>query len=287
MKNDIDLYGLGEFAAKTILEGQIQPDFRIENVRYNGSDIVFVDYANMFIRNIPNDLDENLLRQLTESLFSLVRSVKDYQEISKLRAGFTARGGILADILWQNLANKGFSSLSYKGLYNDKLQYDAINELSLEITTKQILQWKSASLNEVAIENFQTISSYYVSNIRKEMSSLSLFYLDRLYYSRCYDKLFEYFPEQIPVLIMNMGMSAFRNDYKYRAFGLLSKCIDMTKTDSEINKQCTKALNRLIHSKRLIPELKKLILDNMDNELFEFLWLLSDVDTFEQTLSKS
>lgn len=85
---------------------------------------------------------------------------------------------------------------------------------------------------------------------------------------------------------MNMGMSAFRNNKKYSAFGLLSKCVDMSKNNFMINKMCTKTLNKLRHTKHLFPALKNLILDYIDRELFELLWILDDVDAFEHQLSE-
>ena len=281
-------YMIGEFAAELMLKGYIQPDFKIENIGIdiNENRLIFVDYADMFIRKIPDDLDENLLRQLTESLFSLVRSIDNYKYISIMRAGFTARGGILADIIWQNLANKGFTSLSYKEIFDNKLNYSAIDDLTLEITTKQIIQWKAIPFDKVKIGVLPSLIIFLDSDIRKQTPSISLYYLDRMYYSRCYNKLAEKDFDEDPILIMNMGMAAFRNNKKYCAFGLLSKCIDMTQINSEINKKCTKVLNKLRHTKHLSPALKKLILDYVDHELFEFLWILNDVDAFEHQLSE-
>ncbi len=274
-------YIIGEFAAEQMLKGNIQPDFKIENIGIDQDRLVFVDYADMFIRKIPDDLDENLLCQLTESLFSLVRSIENCKYISIMRAGFTARGGILADIIWQNLANRDFTSLSYIGIFDNEPNYSAIDDLTLEITTKRIIQWQAIPLDKVNIEALPSLNIFLNSDIRKETPSISLYYFDRMYYSRCYNKL-----KEDPILIMNMGMSAFRNNKKYCAFGLLSKCIDMTETNSEINKKCTNVLNKLGHTKHLSPALKKLILDYVDHELFEFLWILNDLDAFEHQLSK-
>lgn len=279
-------YIIGEFAAEQMLKGNIQPDFKLENIGISEKGLIFVDYADMFIRQIPDDLDDNLLRQLTESLFSLVRSIDNYKYISIMRAGFIARGGVLADIIWKNMANKGFNSLSYKGICDNKLQYDAIDDLTLEITTERIIQWKKLPFDKVKIGELPNMNIFLNSDIRKETPAISLYYFDRLYYSRCYNKLDEEDSDEDPILIMNMGMSAFRNNKKYCAFGLLSKCIDMTQTNSEINKKCAKVLNKLRHTKHLSTTLKKLILDYVDYELFEFLWILNDVDAFEHQLSE-
>lgn len=125
-------YIIGEFAAEQMLKGHIQPDFKMENIGIDKNRLEFVDYADMFIRKIPDDLDENLLRQLTESLFSLVRSIDNYKYISNMRAGFTARGGVLADIIWHNLANRGFTSLSYKGICDNRPPQKLKNNLKRE-----------------------------------------------------------------------------------------------------------------------------------------------------------
>ncbi len=286
MNEYMKYYILGEFAAEQMLKGHIQPDFKLENIGISEKGLIFVDYADMFIRQIPDDLDDNLLRQLTESLFSLVRSINNYNYISIMRVGFIACGGVLADIIWKNMANKGFTSLSYNGIYDSILKYDAINYLSKEITTKQIIQWKEITFDKFKIEDLSNIVVYLNSEIRNETPLLSLFYLDRLYFIICFKNLDQYLPDQVPILIMNMGMSAFSHGEKYCAFGLLSKCINMTETDPEINKQCTMALNQRIFTECLSPALKKLILDCGDYDLFEFLWILNDVDTFEHQLSE-
>lgn len=165
------------------------------------------------------------------------------------------------------------------------MQYDAIDDFTLEITTKRIIQWKELPFNKVKFGDLSSIGIYLNSGIRKETPSFSLFYLDRLYFSRYYNFLNEHFSDQVSI-IMNMGVSAFRNNKKYCAFGLLSKCIDMTEPNSEVNKICAKVLNELIYTMHLSPALKNLILDYVDNELFEFLWILNDVDAFEHQLSE-
>ena len=277
-------YILGLWVAENMLSGHIQPDLKIDNIGQSEKGPVFVDSADMFECCIPDDLDEKLLLQLTESIFSFIRSVNDRSKISCFRAGFTARGGILADIVWHNLANKGFYYISYMGISNGKLRYEAVDAISLGITKKIILQWENISLDEVLIQRIPTLTAYIQSEIRTATSSYCLPYLDRLYFTKCFEVFRETEPEQLPTIIMNMGMSALRSENRYTAYGLLNKAVNMPKCNNITKKMCEKALNKLVHTKRLSMEIKDQILSKTDYDLFDFLWLLDDLDTFEEQL---
>lgn len=277
-------YAIGEFAADIMLKGVIQKDFKLDNIGFSNSNPVFVDYADCVNFSIPNELNEEFLREISESLFSLIRSLKTFESVSTVRAGLIAKGGILADIAWRNLSNNGVNALSYKSLIDKSLKYDGINELKNEINRNRIIQWKDMPLDNITIEKYRDLVSYKNSDIRKGTSSFLKFHLDRLYYIRCYNELIKSNANQIPIPIMNMGVTAFRDDKKYCAFGLLNKCIAMSKNNTMMDQMCEKSLRKLIHTKRLSPKLKKLILENLDLEFFELLWLLDDIDTFEKQL---
>lgn len=278
-------YKLGEFAASTMLKGHIQPDFKLNNTGFDKSNIIFIDYADMFICKIPDDLNEILIRRLNKALSVLVRdSLKNNQDISWLRAGFIARGGLLADMLWINMANNGFSSLSYYGICKKPLRNVNIDNRTLEMFKEQIWRWNSIPLDEITIRSLPTLSSYYESGIREKAPLFALFYLDRLYYSRCYSKLVMDSIDQIPILIMNMGITALQHNHKYCAFGLLRKSMAMATTNYETYITCRKAINKLVQTQRLVPELMNLIFANIKLPLFDFLWLLNDIDVFEDQL---
>ena len=82
-----------------------------------------------------------------------------------------------------------------------------------------------------------------------------------------------------------MGLLAYQFGKTYSAFGLLSKCAEISRLDHDINKVCTDKLLSLKQTERIAPELENIILDNIDKDLFELLWLLNDLDTFEKQLS--
>ena len=94
----------------------------------------------------------------------------------------------------------------------------------------------------------------------------------------------QYCPEQVPILILNMGLLAHQFGKNYSAFGLLSKCVEINRLYHDINKVCTDKLHTLKQTESIAPELENIILDNIDKDLFELLWLLNDLDTFEKQL---
>ena len=46
----MNMYAIGEFAAETMLNGIIQPDFKMDNLGINGSRIVFVFLMNSIMK---------------------------------------------------------------------------------------------------------------------------------------------------------------------------------------------------------------------------------------------
>ena len=281
----MNMYAIGEFAAETMLNGTIQPDFKIDNLRIDGSSIVFVDSPEVFSCCIPDELDNDLLRKITESIFSLLRSLHSYKDISSFRVGFTARGGLLADIVCNNLANKGFSSLSYTGIYDNRLLYDTSNMPFTKILKEYISEWKTIPFDIINIGNIPSLEAYLRSEIRTTRAQLSTYYLDFLYYIRSYIILQQHCPEQVPILILNMGLLAYQFGKTYSAFGLISKCGKISGLDHNINKVCADKLHTLKQTENIATALENIILDNIDKELFELLWLLNDLDTFEEHLS--
>lgn len=274
----------GKLLADNMLRGYIVPDFSFTNIGIAEHGRVLIDSASAFRKQIPDDLDELLVNQLSESLFSYLRSVDDNSVIGAFRAGFISYGGILADIVWNNLANKGFSSLSFMRISDVSLKYDVCEKICFDITEKLIREWADTELTKINKKNFQILDLYVHSKVRKDISSFSLPYLYRLYYIMNYELNPEGSPEVDFDTMRNMGISAFRNNEKYLSFGMLNRFIRMSDHSFEDEKYCLKTLNELKHKKRLSSELKELILNNIELGFFDFLWLLNDIDTFEEQL---
>lgn len=267
-----------------MLKGVIPIDFKLDNIGISEKGPVLNDYSNMYFFHMPDGLDGEFLRRESASLMAMISSINEIDDISHFRTGFIMQGGVLADIVWRNLSDHGFTLLSYKEITDKSLRYDAAEELDSQINITRIVKWNDIPLDSINLGEYPEPSFYSFSDVRNNTSSFLKFYLDRLYYIKSYAVYYEKSPELFPIVLMNLGTSAFRNNDKYLAFGMLSKAISMSKTNPKINEMCTKVLNKLKHTKRMSSDLKELILENMELEFCEFMWLLNDIDTFEEQL---
>ena len=77
-----------------MLRGIIHPDMQQENIGFDGQNFKFIDHADVRTIDMPNELSEDIVRQLTASLFPMMKSfMKDFAYMSYFRAGFTSFGG--------------------------------------------------------------------------------------------------------------------------------------------------------------------------------------------------
>lgn len=272
-------YKIGEFAAKTLLKGIVQPDFKLNNLGMSRNDIAFSDFANVFDISIPEELNSENIRKISLSLATLIGDLNDCQQRVLLRSGFLARGGILAEIILSDLANIGFSSLSYIDGVCNSLHYDAVSNLQRKQIVSGINEWKELPFDKIQTDSFNTLEKYENSSLRKSVTSFTRFFLDKLYLMRYYIKFYDNKDLHIPLYI-NIASSALENNRKYCAFGFFQKCLTLEKITPEIKMICTLVLENLTHTQNLNLKLKHLILDNINREFLDFLWFLDDIDTF-------
>ena len=136
-------YSLGVFIAKTILNGIFNPDIKIENLGFRDVDnsIVFCDYANVKRFSIPEDINPDLIRKLSICLCPLLYELNNedsFLEKSYFRAGFTTQGGILCQMIFQNLIDFNFSSKLF--IENTPKNYLKNFDLSSEMNTDFFLK---------------------------------------------------------------------------------------------------------------------------------------------------
>lgn len=86
----------GNLAANIIYRGFIHPDMHEDNIKPCERGYIFCDFADAKMIELPEGLNVDTIRQLSESLFPLVDATHEsFLYCSHLRAGFLARGGYL------------------------------------------------------------------------------------------------------------------------------------------------------------------------------------------------
>lgn len=275
-KNQAFWYGV--FAAQSILDGIIQPDMKKSNIGVFEDRMVFIDYADATKIHIPEELTAETLRRLSRSILPLFDSFPDFESKSYLRAGFTARGGILTDIIMHKCMDSGFFSLMFfkDAVKTDISEYNAYGEVSLPLTEQLINEWISFPTEKTVESYLNCARQYWISAERERISSFNRYFLDRFFYSCNY---MEIPAGEFPALFANAGCSAFKHNRKYRAYGLLQKAIPLLNGGwKSLLKICKKNLNETIHMKNLNPEIKAFIDDHIDMDYFELTWILDDFD---------
>lgn len=274
-------YALGEFAAKIMLRGIIHPDMQQENIGFDGQNFKFIDHADVRTIDMPNELSEDIVRQLTASLFPMMKSfMKDFAYMSYFRAGFTSFGGVLGHTLFSNTSNMGVSSFRYVCDNPIGVSYNASFLYTNEETNSSIMEWNHCPLEKITLQGFPNLDAYNLSNERHSVSPSTMFYMDNLYFVRCYLGLSQIKEavSQLPILVLNMATSALHFGLKYTAYGLLQNALIMRSPIDEVNSICKNALNALYSSSGLNTDIVSFIDRCTDFDLMELLWILDDLD---------
>ena len=274
-------FNLGQFVARTMMNGLIIKDMHGSNIEFNGIDYVFLDFTELDQKSLPDDLNPKTVNQLTLSLLPILDSlVQNFTFVSGFRAGFTAYGGVLTHAIFSNLTNKKISSFRYtpdppfNASYNAKPIYTdfCIGDL--------ITDWKTAALDNVTVHNYPSFSEYQAGNERKQISSFNTYYLDNLYCVRRYHSLIETKDlSSLADIISDMLVSAYRTGLFCTAYGLYEKCLAMNCDLAHMNELfdfIAKDLNKFTQSH---PHIVEFIKACTSFELFEFMWILSDLET--------
>ncbi len=278
----IHYFDLGKFIARTMLDGIFHPDMQLNNVGIKINPI-FLDYASVQLISIPEDLTDELFSKLTESLFPLLDSLpNDFTAKSYFRAGFVSYGGILTHGIFANTLNNGFSSFIYTSKNSISATYNEKPIYSDKKNIAAITEWKNYQLDKVSLKNFPSLEIYSNSAERQYISPHNRYYLDNLYFVHSYLGLQDN-PSQLPILILNMAMSANRFGLNYTAYGLYQQCLSMNSGITDINALCYQDLSRLNNVSVSSPHIIDYIKEYTCYDLFELLWILNDLDNFTFT----
>ena len=277
-------YKLGEFVGKIMVQGIIHPDmtksnlpFDLKTFRYR-----FVDFAEIRKILIPEELDDNNIRCMTEALFPIIdRTDGSFYLCSSFRAGFIARAGILGWKIFANASLNGYTSSVYtkrkwKGFEPSKMK------MSSELVDS-INRWKNIENDAITIKQFSSLQEYYDSEIRKSLPDKDKYYLDMLYLLRCVS-VFLNEDNAEPMLAsaeMNMAFVAANYNMPYTEYGLLKKCLKSRLGVKEIDEICKQRSIQILVSGNLDPEGIGFVDECADKyDLFELLWILNDEDSF-------
>ena len=280
LDNEITPAAIGTFVADTMMKGIIHPDMQLCNIGCRGNgQIAFCDFADADIIRLPDELDGENLRRLTESLFPLIDGIKDYHSLSYLRAGFISNGGILARSVFLNARNNGFSSLSFVCDESPELSYDASGIFN---AAPMIREWVSTELSAVTPKNYSTLASYNESDKRKGISPYNMYYLDQLYFFRSY-MLFkshsEALNDQIAVLMLNMAQSALCFNIPVTAYGISVKCLSSGSHIKSIPEMCRNVMKKSTSEGNIPDHITAFVAECAEcHDLYEFLWILDDLD---------
>lgn len=271
-------YQYGEFAASTMISGVIHPDMQLSNIGWSNDAVMkFIDYADIIKIRIPEDLTTETLRRLSRSIFPLFDSFPDLKSKSYVRAGFIAEGGILADVILHECMKKGFGNFMFfeDGIVKMNEDYDVIKYIRTPVIEQAIREWKDFPV-EKTLKYLDNLDHYNKSTIRNKISPFNLYFLDRFYFIRSYMEIPD---DQYPVLLVNAGLSAFMQNKKYRAYGLLKKAMLLLNGQNQpLFKNCKNYFNKTVHTKKLNPEMRSFIDNHIDLDYFELTWVLDDFD---------
>lgn len=276
-------YRLGEFAAEIMLNGIYHPDMQISNIGFRPGEAnpIFLDFPETEKFEMPEGLDANRIRQLTESIFPLADATEgSFMFTSYFRAGYLGYGGVLTWELFANAINNGFSSNVYIKHPKEKKEYDA-SRLSEELVLA-IEEWKSIDLKEVKLENYKTLDEYNQSGLRKNISMQNKFYLDMHYlYRSCI--LFNSREDAAIALapaVLNMALAATNYGMPYTEYGLLKKCLSLEHGNRQINQICRQEIKKLKFLNNQSISFINRCVEKCD--LYELLWILYDEDIFNK-----
>lgn len=273
-------YRYGYFASRIITEGIIHPDLQVENIGFGKSGMVLIDFADAEKIRIPDELSVQTIDRLSASLFPLFDHFTDYRQKSYVRAGFSARGGVLADIIMSNCRNNGFTSFTFLEKEQPMSVFHPEESLNNRTTMDLIQEWCECPVEEVTEKNLTNLFAYGDAPERNAISSSNRYYLDRLFYASSFLEIPD---DQLPALLANAGCSAFQQNKKYRAYGLLKKVLPLLSGQwLPLKKICTNCFNRVVHMKKLTPEYKGIIDEYIDRDYFELTWLLDDLDSISK-----
>ena len=293
-------YNLGKFVAHNMLDGKIHPDMQLSNIRESQHEkFAFTDFADMIEIDIPDCLSADICKQLTLSLLPIIEDIKSsFSMISSFRMGFIAHGGLLGHAIFLNTINLGISSSWYVKSRFIPSTYDSAFLYSDESKTS-IRNWKEIPFDQISILEFPPYDK-----MKKQLhpTETNQYYLDILYCNLNYISSLllangasfntgspvKDIPNSSLILkscnltntycIKKFACVALHQKHYYTAYGLLYKCLESKFTDENLIYECKEKISYITDSIPITSRIHNFIMKNLDLDLFEFMWILDDLE---------
>lgn len=274
----------GNLAATIICSGFIHPDMHEKNIIMAERGYVFCDYADAKRIQLPDGLNDNMVRQLTESLFPLVDATKEsFLYCSHLRAGLLARGGFLLSGIFSNAINMGFSSATFLK-HPFALKRITVDELFTKF--QLVREWQALELDSFDLGWYNPkAQSSMPSNIKDIISKENYYYFNRLIFVMSCFMAKDDSAYKIPYAtsLHNMACSARESGKYYIEYGLLKKCLKTYSGIPMLEEQCKGMIFSLLQSWECNTDCVDYIDSVIDElDLFEFMWVLDDIELYNK-----
>ena len=298
--DSLSYYNLGKFVAHNMLNGIIHPDMQLSNIGgMQDEQLAFTDFADIREVDIPDCLSADICEKLTLSLFPIIEDIKSsFSMISSFRMGFIAHGGLLGHAIFLNTINFGLSSSLYIKSRFIPSTYDSTFLFSDESKTS-IRNWKEIPFNQISILEFP---SYDKMKKQLRPTETNQYYLDNLYCNLNYisslllangasfntGSPIKNIPNSSLILkscnltntycIKKFAFVALHQKHYYTAYGLLYKCLESKFIDEKLTCECKEKISYIKDSIPITSRIHNFIMKNLALDLFEFMWILDDLE---------
>lgn len=278
--HDSQYFLLGKLVAMITLRGCIHPDMQLANIGWRTPiEPVFVDTADLVHLPIMDNLNYHTINRYTEALFSLLDDIpSSLHSISYFRMGYVSYCGFIGDIIFKNARNNGLSSSIFTNSPMNTVSFDPSHFLSTDCSGI-LAEWWSLPLEKACLFNIKKSKTDSLFNSINSLSTINRFYLLQLNLSLEYLSLSG---KNIPLVFLSFETFKLANlankiGLQYTAYGLYKKSFVHASNPMVKAVSADQIITYERHNK-LDKSTLHFISENVERNLFEFMWILSDLD---------
>ena len=273
-------YTIGELAAEVMLRGIKHRDLTRQNIVFSQSAIpIIVDYADASFFTMPEGVDEALFQRLYDSRGNSSDSFSnDLITQSRFRAGFVARGGIWGQLLYMHCQKDGFSCFNYipEQAPISSFDKDVYSQFRTCEIQNMITEWKNLQVDHIRFIDYN-FARYEKTSIRKYVSKQNLYFVDKLYFSRCLAVLCDAPTKKNKnLLLFKLGELAMNYSYNIIAYGLIKKYLLESSKDAPLISLCRNYFKQITN---IVAFPTQLVIDKfLHYDDFALVWILEELE---------